>query len=189
MPRALATFMADYPGVTVDLQERVKRDILRGVIDGAADLGLLAGPIPDGNYEVIPFSQDRLILVVPKGHSLEKQRSVQLSEIVSYQHVQLQDHTTHSELLSEVASAQGIELSVRIKLGSFDAMCRMIESGVGIGIVPESSARRYQRSMRIALIRLSESWAARPRSIVVNKRAKLSTASHQLIDHLIKIEK
>jgi DNA-binding transcriptional LysR family regulator len=189
MPRALATFMAEYPGVTVDLQERMKRDILRGVIDGATDLGLLAGPIPTGNYEVIPFSQDRLILVVPNGHLLEKRRSVKLLETAHYQHVQLNDHTTHSELIAEVSLAQGIELSVRIKLGSFDAMCRMIESGVGIGIVPEASARRYERSMRIALVRISEPWAARARSIVVNKRSNLSKASLQLIDHLIKLEK
>ena len=44
LPEVLAGFLAERPGVTVDLQERLSRDIVRGVLDGAADLGIIAGP-------------------------------------------------------------------------------------------------------------------------------------------------
>lgn len=45
MPDILARFLAGHPGVTVDLQERLTRDIVRGVLDGTTDLGIVAGPV------------------------------------------------------------------------------------------------------------------------------------------------
>jgi DNA-binding transcriptional LysR family regulator len=50
---------------------------------------------------------------------------------------------------------------VRIRVGGFDAVCRMVEAGVGIGIVPEAAARRCARTTAIGTVRLAEPWAER----------------------------
>lgn len=68
MPDILARFLAGHPGVTVDLQERLTRDIVRGVLDGTTDLGIVAGPVDAPELQTIHFSTDRLVLVVPNGH-------------------------------------------------------------------------------------------------------------------------
>ena len=71
----------------------------------------------------------------------------------------------------------GQRLKLRIQLRGFDAMCRMIEAGVGVGIVPESAARRHAATMGIALVELSDAWAVRERYIVVRDLAQLPSFS------------
>ena len=66
----LAGFLAERPGVTVDLQERLSRDIVRGVLDGSTDMGIIAGPVQAEGLQVLHFSTDRLLLAVPVGHPL-----------------------------------------------------------------------------------------------------------------------
>lgn len=73
LPEILAGFLAARPGVTVDLQERLSRDIVRGVLDGSTDLGIIAGPVAATGLQVLHFSTDRLVMAVPQGHPLAGQ--------------------------------------------------------------------------------------------------------------------
>jgi DNA-binding transcriptional LysR family regulator len=61
-------------------------------------------------------------------------------------------------------------MKLRIQLSSFDAMCRMIGAGVGVGIVPESAARRNQADTGTALVELVDPWSVRERFILVQAR-------------------
>src|SRR5699024_10189169 len=65
LPTLLAELLSEHPGITVDLQERLSRDIIRGVLDGSADLGLIAGPVKKPGLDVIYYSTDKLPLAVP----------------------------------------------------------------------------------------------------------------------------
>ena len=78
------------------------------------------------------------------------------------------------------------DINVRIQVFSFEAMCRMIEAGVGIGIMPESSALRHQQTMDLKIIQLDESWALRERSIVVRDSQALPEYVKALIRLLVK---
>lgn len=75
-------------------------------------------------------------------------------------------------------------MKLRIQLSSFDAMCRMIGAGVGIGIVPESAARRNSDSMRLALIELTDAWSVRERRILVRDQGRLPRHAQALIEVL-----
>lgn len=184
LPQVLAKFLAKRPRVTIDLQERLTRDILRGVLEGTTDLGLIAGPVPAADYQSISYSQDRLILVTPHQHPLSERKSVWLKDTCEYQQVGLHDDSSHTEFLREVSTALGMKLDVRIKLRSFDAMCRMIEAGGVIGIMPEAPARRYQQSMKIRLVRLNDEWADRDRSILARDLDALPGCAKALIDYI-----
>jgi DNA-binding transcriptional LysR family regulator len=63
-------------------------------------------------------------------------------------------------------------------------MCRMIGAGVGVGIVPESTALRYQAAMGLALVQLSDSWCVRERYILTRDRAALPAYAQSLIERL-----
>lgn len=86
LPEVLAGFLAKRPGVTVDLQERLSRDIVRGVLDGSSDMGIIAGPVEASGLQVLHFSTDRLVLIVPAGHELAASRQVTLKQTLAFQH-------------------------------------------------------------------------------------------------------
>lgn len=181
LPEVLAGFLAARPGVTVDLQERLSRDIVRGVLDGGADLGIIAGPVEVRGLQVLHFSTDRLVLAVPIGHPLAGQRQVNLQETLQYQHIGLHEGSTLLSFLREQVERLGANLSLRIQVSSFEAICRMIEAGVGIGVIPESAARRHSRTMKLAIIELDEPWAVRERSILVRDLEALPGSVRALI--------
>ena len=181
MPEVLARFLAARPGITVDLQERLTRDIVRGVLDGTADLGIVAGVIEAQGLQLLPFSLDRLVLVVPQEHELAAKHQVSFHETLDYPHIGLHDGSTLLQFLQDQVKDLGRDLPLRIQVLGFEPACRMIEAGVGIGILPESCALRYQRTMEIQLIDLSDSWAQRERSVVVRELEALPSCAQELI--------
>lgn len=181
LPEVLAGFLAQRPGVTVDLQERLSRDIVRGVLDGSTDMGIIAGPVQAEGLQVLHFSTDRLLLAVPVGHPLAGQAQVTLRQTLAYQHIGLHEGSTLLTFLRDQVEKLGGQLSLRIQVSSFEAVCRMIEAGVGIGIIPESAARRHSRTMQLALVTLDESWAVRERSILVRELDALPGSVRALI--------
>ncbi|MNT47950.1 hypothetical protein D3C72_1847060 [compost metagenome] len=66
-------------------------------------------------------------------------------------------------------------------------MCRMIEAGVGIGVVPLSAALRHKQTMKIEIIELHEPWAIRERAVIVRELEGLPGCAKALIDELIEV--
>lgn len=187
MPEVLARFMADRPSVTVDLQERLTRDIIRGVLDGSADLGIISGPLNSEGLEVIHFSTDKLVLVTPVGHPLTQKKGVRFEDTLEYEHVSLHEGSTLHAFMTELVREQRRRLQIRIQIRSFEAMCRMIEAGVGIGILPLSAALRHRQTMKLAIIELPDTWAIRERAVIVRELDGLPGCAKALIDELIHV--
>ena len=68
-----------------------------------------------------------------------------------------------------------------MQLRSFDAVCRMVECNVGIGIVPETTARRVAQMMAIVPVALSDPWAARALTICVRRLDELPPYARDLV--------
>lgn len=185
LPEVLAGFLAQRPGVTVDLQERLSRDIVRGVLDGSTDMGIIAGPVEASGLQVMHFSTDRLVLIVPAGHELASRRQVTLKQTLAYQHIGLHDGSTLLTFLRDQVERMGETLALRIQLSGFEAICRMVEANVGIGIIPESAASRHRRTMKLHTIELDEPWAVRERSMLVRDLEALPGSVRALIATLL----
>lgn len=182
MPAALATFLRSHPNVNVSLEERLNYDIVRGIQDGAADIGIVAGPVQAQGLEIINFSTDQLTLVVSVDHPLANQKTVMFSDTLQYEHIGLHEGSTLQHFLDRIVEESGQRLNLRIQVRSFEAMCRMIESEIGIGILPKSAAERYQKSMRLKIVALQDPWAIRERSIVYQRDTVVPQYMHDLMD-------
>jgi DNA-binding transcriptional LysR family regulator len=188
LPELLARFLSQHPAVTVDLQERLSRDIVRGILEGSADLGLIAGPVEAQGLEVIHYSTDRLLLALPTGHPLAKRKSITLAETLDYPHISFREGSTLFDLVTAQVERLGRTFPMRIQVSSYEAICRMIESGVGIGIIPESAAQRHCRTMRLVTLPLKETWAIRERSMLVRELEAMPGCVKELVERLRKPE-
>ena len=186
LPETLAILMVQHPRLTIDLQERVNLEVLRSVAEGASDIGITAGPIKARGLEVIHFSTDRLVLTTDSEHPLAQLQSVRLDDTLNHPHICLQEDSSLLRFIKNQVDSLQRDINVRIQVFSFEAMCRMIEAGVGIGIMPESSALRHQQTMDLKIIQLDESWALRERSIVVRDSQALPEYVKALIRLLVK---
>lgn len=182
LPEILPGFLLHNPRVNIDLQEKPNTEIARGVLDGRADIGIVSAQVDTLGLRAIHFSTDRLVLVTSRQHRFAGRQRISFSETLDEDAVAMQQGSTLQTFLMQVTEKLGRPLKLRIQLSSFDAMCRMIGAGVGIGIVPESAARRNQDSMQLALIELLEPWSVRERYILVREHEALPAYAQSLID-------
>jgi DNA-binding transcriptional LysR family regulator len=182
MPQVLGAFLASHPQVNVALEERLNHDIVRGVQEGTADIGVAAGAVQGQGLKIINFSTDRLVLATALDHPLANAGSISFAETLEHAHIGLHEGSTLLHFLTRVVSDRGQRLNLRIQVRGFDAMCRMVEANVGIGVLPQSAARRHSRSMKLALVELTDEWAVRERSIVVQDLEVLPAYAQELVE-------
>ncbi|MDM0012737.1 LysR substrate-binding domain-containing protein [Variovorax sp. J22P168] len=184
LPEQLAGFLARHPAVQVDLREHLSEDIVRAVADGSADIGILAGDVHTGDFDALPFGRNQLVLVVPATHRFADAAAMSFVDTLEEQHVGLQHGSAIHRFLLRKAELAGRSYSPRIQVGSFEAICLMIEAGVGIGVLPASSAERLSKALRIRTVALGEGWAERELKIVARSREQLPASARALFDHL-----
>lgn len=185
LPEVLPGFLARNPRVNVDLQEKPNAEIARGVLDGRADIGIVAGGIDTLGLKAIHFSTDRLVLVTARGHRFARRKRIAFADTLEEDMVGMQAGSTLQSFLEGQAERLGRPMRLRIQLSSFDAMCRMVGGGVGVAIVPESAARRNLAPMKLAQIELQDDWRVRERYILVREQEVLPAYAQSLIDTLL----
>lgn len=184
LPEALGAFLAAHPQVSVDLEERLSDEIVGLVAEGAADLGIVAGTVEMGGLETHPFRSDRFVLVVAADDPLAGRASISFAEVLARDVVGLDRSSALTRFLADKAARAGKPLRLRVQLRSFDAVCRMVENRVGVGIVPETTARRAARAAAIAAVPLDDAWAPRELTIVLRALDDLPTYARALVEHL-----
>ncbi|MBO0752736.1 MAG: LysR family transcriptional regulator [Bradyrhizobiaceae bacterium] len=184
LPGALAGFLVANPAISVEVEERESVDIGAALAAGAADIGIASAVAVTGAVEQFPFRDDRLVVVLPRGDDLGRKRRLSLAAIVNRAFVGLSRGSALQRHLAGHAARIGATLKVRVRVGGFDAICALVEAGAGIGIVPETSAARCRRSMKINVVKLEESWALRRLAICVRDLRTLPPGAQRLVAHL-----
>ncbi len=184
LPEALSSFLATHPNVNVDLEERLSDVIVGLIAEGVADIGVVAGTVDAGGLETYPFRQDRFVLVVAQDHPLARRAKIGFEDVLDHDFVGLDRASALQRFLAGKAVRIGRPLRLRVQLRSFDGVCRLVECKVGIGIVPETTARRVAKTMAIAVVPLMDAWAERELTICIRSLAELPLYARQLVEHL-----
>src|SRR5438105_681799 len=184
LPEALSSFLAAHPQVSVDLEERLSDEIVGLIAEGVADIGIIAGTVDAAALETYPFRKDRFVLVVARDHPLASLAKTAFAQVLDHDFVGLDRSSALQRFLADKAARVGQPLRLRVQLRSFDAVCRMVECDVGIGIVPETTASRVARTMAIAVVTLTDPWAVRELTICIRRLSELPPYARQLVEHL-----
>lgn len=185
LPAVLRRFLPTHPDVNVDLQERLSHEIVRALSGGTTDIGIVAGNVRTEGLEVLPYRQDYLILVCAPTHPMAQKSSVSFAETLDLDYVGLPEASAIHGFLTEVANMMQKRLKIRIQVGNFEAMCRMVEANVGIGILPKTSAQRHAKTMAIRLVEITDKWAVRDLKICVRSLELLPGFAKDLVDLLV----
>lgn len=186
LPRVLAAFLKANPTINIEVEERESLAIADAIAFGAADVGIASTAALPDTLECFPFRKDVLVLVVPRGDGLEGRRSLFLADVIDRAFVGLPRDSALQRHVAGHAARLGAKLGIRARVPSFEAACRMVETGAGIAIVPSVTAARYRRSMRIGVVKLKDRWARRDLAICVRQLTALPRAAQQLVEHLRK---
>jgi DNA-binding transcriptional LysR family regulator len=184
LPEDLSAFFASHELLRVDLQERPSRQVISGIEEGAAEIGICSGVVETRALEAFHYRYDGLVLVMRPDHPLAGRDGVRFSETLDYDHIGL--HTASSIYLRAqlAASEAGRPLRLRINVPGFDAVCRMVQADLGLGLMPDRGFEVVGAGMGLRAVPLREDWARRELKIVVRDQLQLSTTGRLILDHL-----
>ncbi len=185
LPDVLSGFLAQQPGISVDLEERSSNEIVEAVRAEACDIGLASDLVDFDGLQTFAFCPDPLAVIVPRDHLLAQSKSISLAQVADCDFVGLMAGSALQEHVAQHARRLGKRLNYRIRLRSFESICRVVGAGIGVGIVPRVVAQRCARSARISRLELTDAWAARHLVICVKRMDALPVQAQRLVAHLL----
>ena len=183
LPADLAVFLGAHPSVSIALEEHTSADILDAVQKGDIDAGIVAEPNEPGNLTLLDYRDDRLVLITPLLHPLANCGRTTFANVLHHPFVMLHNGSAIHTFTMNIVSALGQHLNVRVQVKSFEAVCRMVSAGVGIGLVP-FDAISQQPHLPIAIIELDEPWAKRALKVCVRSPTQLGGFTGLLVNQL-----
>ena len=181
----LGNYLSSYPNVSIDLVEHLSEDIVKAVLAGNADIGLVAGPVDTIGLESIEYGEDELIFITPPHHPLLEDSHTTLANAISYDLVSVGRETSNFKYLLSFAQNIGITPRVRVHAPSFDAVINCVRDGAGIALAPRSVAARDIAAGNIGFVRIQELWAQRKQQIVTKSAKDLPDYAAELIARIV----
>lgn len=183
LPEDVAAFAQHFPEGVISMEERLSGEIVQAVREGVTDIGVVMEGAAMEDLECQEYKVDTLVALLPRAHPLQGKR-VSFSSLLEYEFVGLDSGAAISRLLSDQAAVIHRPLRVRVQAGSFATLCKMVEAGLGIGVLPEGAARPFVTGMQLRLVHLSDAWARRRMFICTRGYDTLPALARKLVDHL-----
>ena len=185
LPSDLAAFFRINPDLRLAIQERWSSEIVRSLRAGEADIGVVVEGLNMEGLEVRPYRTDRVAVVMQASHPLAGAPDLKFADVLGDDLVTLESGTSMMRLLTAQAVLQGRTLQLRVQVRSFEAVCRMVQVGLGVGILPFEGASVLGRALGLVVRPLTEPWAERNMLICVKKERATNASVAHLVDFLV----
>jgi DNA-binding transcriptional LysR family regulator len=173
-----------HKSIRVDMEERISPEVVRGIRDGTASLGICWDAADIGSLKSRPYRSDHLCMVVPAKHPLASKKSLRFEQTLDYEHVSLPVTSAVQVMLQREAAQLGRAVVNRVVVSSFEAAFRVVRAGLAISVVPAEVASLYARAYGLKIVPLAEDWAQRRFIVCFRDAQALSPAAQLLVDHL-----
>lgn len=188
LPEDLRAFQIANEHVKIDLEERPSGGVIDAVEQRLAELGICAGDADTGDLHVVHYRRDVLVVVMRGDHPLAGRASIAFAETLGGDHVGLHAASSINARTHMAAREAGRPLRLRIHVPGFDAVCRMVQAGMGVGVLPLKVYEIMGRSLGLVAVRLDDAWAERSLVLVARDPDGFSPVARQLYEHLRSVE-
>lgn len=185
IPAVIERFLVAHPALNIDLHERPSAEITKALKQGLADIGIVNAEVPDEALVYRHYRTEQLVLIAPRAHPVAKLESVAFAQTLQFDYVGLSEHAALQAFLVRRASSEGVPMRLRIQASGLVSLCGLVESGIGVAVVPRSVALRQAQKLRIAVVALEDAWAERELRIAVRDTAALTPEATALIEALV----
>jgi len=183
LPEQLRRFLGAFPHVRLSVEELTSNAVAESVLNGRAELGILLGAESSPGLRLRPYRRDALGIVVSPEHPLAGAAAVRLADLLDQDWV-LPPDSAIGHLLAREAASHGAELSTRVRVHGIASICRVVQGGLGITVLPMRSAAREIASRGLVDIPLAEDWAPCNLHLATQRNAVLTPALTALVDML-----
>jgi DNA-binding transcriptional LysR family regulator len=183
LPEDVSLFAKRYLDVRVSLEEREIWEVVRGVEEGRADIGVCWDAVDLRGLKTFPYHRDQLAVVTHPDHPLAHHDSVSFEDTIDYEHVDIVARSIMQTTQRSAAAAAGKQMRYRIQVSTVDVAYRIVAAQLAVAIVPREEASTIQQTLGLKVIPLSNDWAKRQFVVAVRDKG-LSRPAQLLLESL-----
>ena len=186
LPPVVRRFMAQYPAAKIDLEYSRTTRIVRDVLSGAIELGIVAYPEKRRGLAIVPLPGDRLVLICPPSHPLATRKKVKAAELGGQDFVHFERDIPTRRATDRIFKAHGVMVHRVAEFDNIETIKRAVEVGFGVSVVPRPSVLDEHKSGQLIVVALAEPEWTRTVGIIHRSDRTLGVAARKFIELLAK---
>ncbi len=185
MPAKVREFMSKFPAARIDLEYSRTTKVVRDVLSGAVELGVIAFPEPKRGITIASMPSNKLVLICKPDHKLASKESIRSKELNGLDFVLFERDTPTRKATDKILRSKGVDVKRVAEFDNIETIKRAVEVGFGVAIVPLPAVWSEQRRGQLAVVRLTEKEWMRPIGVIHRSDRKLSLAAKKFLDLLV----
>lgn len=184
LPAKVREFMTKFPAAKIDLEYSRTTRIVRDVMNGTVELGVLAFPEPRRGLTITPMPDNLLVLIAPPDHKFASRKKVKVTELNGEDFVHFERDVPTRKAMDKIFKANGVEVRKVAEFDNIETIKRAVEVGFGLAIVPEPTVIEARKAGTIAVIELAERYWIRSVGVIHRSDRTLSLAAKKFLQLL-----
>ena len=184
LPPYIRKFLHDYPSVNVRVEYRRSNLVYEDILHNSVDFGLVAFPHKIRQIEMIPFRNDRLVLIAHPQHPLAKTAEMDIKALAGHKFIGFDPDIPTRKAVDQIFSDHKLEITPVMEFDNIETVKRAVEIDHGVAIVPQATVVQEVRQGTLAVITFRGKEFTRPLAILHRKGRVFTLAMRKFIDTL-----
>ncbi len=181
LPPVVREFMSKFPSAKIDLEysrtTRVVRDVLKGIVE----LGVVSFPEPRRGLTIVPMASDSLVLICPPDHEFAKKEEIKVTELKNRDFVLFERDIPTRKATDKILRSHGVSVNKASEFDNIETIKRAVEVGFGLAIVPYPSVMDEERNGQLCVIKFKEKGWERPVGVIYRSDRELTLAAKKFV--------
>ena len=179
LPPFVKQFREDYPDVELTIDYIRSSQVYTEVIEGRADLGIVAYPTKRKGVTIEEFAQDKMVLICPPEHALAKRKTIKLEDLADQKFVAFEPDLPTRKALDRSIKNAGVTVRREMEFDNIETVKRAVEIESGISIVPSMSVENEVKNGRLVSVAIRSADMERPLGLVQKRTRATSPAMRE----------
>ncbi len=184
LPAKVREFLRRFPAAKIDLEYLRSTRVVREVLSGGVELGVLALPEPRRGLTVTPMPDNLLVLIAPPDHKFATRKKVKVTELDGEDFVHFERDVPTRKAMDKIFKANNVEVRKVAEFDNIETIKRAVEVGFGLAIVPEPAVIEARKAGTLAVIELAEKYWVRSVGVIHRSDRELSLAAKKFLQLL-----
>ena len=184
LPPYIKKFLHDFPSVNVRNEYRRSNLVYEDILHNSVDFGLVAFPQKHRQIELLPFRNDRLVLITHPNHPLAKGLVVDLKSLAGHRFIGFDPDIPTRKAVDSIFRDNKLEITPVMEFDNIETVKRAVEIDHGIAIVPQATVQQELRQGTLCVVPFKGKEFTRPLAILHRKGRVLTPAMKKFIETL-----
>ena len=184
LPQKVREFMTRFPTAKIDLEYSRTTRVVRDVLSGAVEIGILAFPEARKGLTVTRMPDSRMVLIAPLGHKFASRKKIKVTDLQGQEFVHFERDVPTRKAMDKIFKSNRVEVKKVAEFDNIETIKRAVEVGFGLAIVPEAAVAESRKAGTLAVIPLVEKYWVRTVGAIHRSDRSLSLAARKFLQLL-----